>query len=185
MTKLTKYAREAITRRATAFAFDPKKAALDEAEDKLAREAHAQIFSKAELEAIKKVPANWIQLDSCLRLNVGGQRIYLHTLDDGLPVPYRIGDYAGYSCQEIGTIGPGDLCDRIQAHAAALEQYKADRNNAFRQVKALLDSATTVKRLRDIWPQGEQFYAIYDPSPAMRLPAVPVGEINAILGLAA
>ena len=185
MTKLTKYTKEVIAKNAVAFAFDPKEKALAQAEDALAREAYAKAFNKSELDAIKKVPANWIRLDNCLRFNVGGHRLYLRTVDEGLPVPYRIGDRAGYSCHELCAIEPGELCDRIQAHAQAVEQIKIDRRSAYCKVFAMVDSVTTVKRLREIWPEGEQFYARYEAVVAQKLPAVPASEVNAILGIAA
>jgi len=185
MSKLTKYTRERIAAQAVAFAFDPKEEALKAQEDALAREAHAAVFKKAELDAIKKVPANWIRLDPCLRFNVGGQRLYLRTIDDGLPVPYKIGDYAGYSCREIGAIEPGDLCDRIQTHAQAVEKCKTELRQAYIKVIALLDSVTTIKRLREVWPEGEPFYSKYEAQPAQKLPAVPASEVNAMLGIAA
>lgn len=185
MSNLTKYTRECIARAATAFAYDPKFKELNEEEDALAREAHAAIFPKAELATLKGVPANWIKLDACLRFNVGGQRLYLRTLDDGLPVPYRIGDHAGYSCHELGTIPHGDLCDRIQAHAQAVEATKTANRETYRKVLALVDSARTVKKLRTIWPEGEQFYAKYDAVQPTKLPAIRIDELNAELGIAA
>jgi len=185
MTKLTKYTRECISKLAVEFAFNPKIEALNAAEDELAREAHAHIFKKSELDQISKVPANWIRLDSCLHFNVMGQRIYLRTLSDGLPVPYKIGEYAGYSCRELGSIEAGDLCDRIQNHAMQVEKYKTERAMASRKVLALVESVTTIKKLREIWPEGEQFYQMYELAQATKLPAVPVADVNAALGLAA
>lgn len=185
MTKLTKYTRECIARSAVAHAYDPKQEALALAEDALAREAHAAIFSESELKAVKKLPANWVRLDSCLRFNVGGLNIALCTQDDGLPVPYRIGDRRGYNCHTLGVIEPGDLCDRIQSHVQQVEDIKAARRKSLYKLEALLNSAPTIKRIREIWPEGEPFYGKYVDRPAVQLPAIRVDELNAELGLAA
>lgn len=184
--KLTKYTRQEIARAATAFAYDSKEKELRSAEDALAREAYATLFPEREIKAVLALPKNWIRFDECLQFNVGGQRLHLYTeKDKGLPVPYRIGDYAGYSSKTLGTIGHGDLCDRIQAHAGTVEKTKRARSDSYRKVLALTESVTTIKRLREIWPEGEQFYGKYANAPAVNLPAVQVAELNAELGLAA
>lgn len=186
MAKLTKYSREAIARRAVAHAFDPRQAELAKLEDALAREAYNLIFPDAEQKLVSKVPSNWFRLDACLQFNVGGQRITLNVEGDGLPVPYRMkGDRSGsYNCHIIGVIEHGELCDRIQAHAQLVDTVKSERRQALRATEAMLEAVTTTGKLKEVWPQGEQFYADYEDRPAPALPAVRVDEINAILGLA-
>lgn len=185
MPKLTKYSREAIARRAVGHAFDPKQEAVLVAEDALAREAYALTFSEAELALVRAVPDNWFRLDECLRFNVGGQQIVLRVIGDGLPVPYRRlnDDYGGYGCNILGVIEHGDLCDRIQKHAQHAETVKSERRAALRATEAMLDAVTTTGKLKEIWPEGELFYAQYDDKPAPNLPAIRVDEINALLGL--
>ncbi len=185
MARLTNYIRESIARSAINHAFDPKKEALSVTEDALACVAYAFVFSKKETDLVGKVPEYWFRLDSCLRFNVGGQSITLK-LKKGLPVPYgtKNGSDSGYHCHNLGVIPHGDLCDRIQAHAQALEAYKEQRRGAERQVKAMLDAVTTTGKLKEVWPEGEQFYSVYDDVAAPKLPALRVDEINAMLGLA-
>lgn len=186
MPKLTKWNRESIASRAVAHTYDPRKVALAKAEDALAREAYAFLFPKAETNLVAAVPENWIRRDTCLRLNAGGERITLVLIGDGLPVPYRPkggdGDY-GYSCNQLGTIPHGDLCDRIQAHARAVEALKEQRRDALRKVTTMLESVTTTSKLKEIWPEGEQFYSYLEPAPGPAVPAVRVDEINTLLGL--
>lgn len=182
--RLTNDLREIIANRAVKHAFDPKFKVLKDEEDKLAREAYRAIFPAAELAAIAKIPSNWVRHDNCLRFNVGGLRIALCVEGEGLAVPYRIGQYAGYGCHEIGSIQPGDLCDRIQKHAGAVEAEKAAMRSANSQLKAMLAKISTLKKLREIWPEGQQFYAQYEEA-KVSLPAIRVDEINAALGLSA
>lgn len=185
MAKLTKYSREAIARRAVAHAFDPRQEALAEAEDALAREAYNTIFPAPEQALVAKVPSNWFRLDACLQFNVGGQRITLNVKGDGLPVPYRASgmEYGGYHCNQIGVIEHGELCDRIQTHAALVDTVKSERRTALRATEKMLEAVTTTGKLKEVWPQGEQFYAEYEDRPAPALPAVRVDEINNMLGL--
>lgn len=185
MPKLTKYSREAIARRAVAHAFDAKQEAIFANEDALAREAYALTFPAEELALVSTVPDNWFRLDACLRFNVGGQQIVLRLIGDGLPVPYRRlnEEYGSYGCNILGVIEHGDLCDRIQKHAQHAETVKNERRAALRATEAMLDAVTTTGKLKEIWPEGEPFYAQYDDKPAPSLPAVRVDEINALLGL--
>lgn len=185
MAKLTKYSREAIARRAVAHAFDPRQEELAVAEDALAREAYNVLFPAAEQALVAKVPSNWFRLDACLQFNVGGQRITLNVKGDGLPVPYRMkgSEYSGYHCHQLGVIEHGDLCDRIQAHAVLVDTVRQERRQAQRATEQMLDAVTTTGKLKEVWPQGEQFYADYEDRPAPSLPAVRVDEVNALLGL--
>lgn len=187
MPKLTKYSRERIADRAVAHAFDPRQNTEAEAEDALAREAYATLFSKTELKAAEALPANWLRKDKCLRFNVGSQDITLKVLDEGLLVPYRPKDSesGGYYCHRLGVIPHGELADRIQAHAREVDNTKNDRNAAYRSIAAMLDAVTTTGKLKEVWPEGAQFYADFEDRPTPSLPAVRVDEINALLGLSA
>ncbi len=184
MSKLTNSTREAIARSAIAFAFDPKEKALAEAEDVLAREAHALLFPKKVVETAKSLPAGWITHLSGLNFNVGGQKIELRS-SEALPVPAydKSGNTAGYYGHRVGSIPFGDLCDRIQGHAQAKEKLKEERTLALRQIEAMLAKVTTVKKLAEAWPDGEPFYSKYIDKPAPQVPALRVDEINAMLGL--
>jgi len=186
MAKLTKYSREAIARRAVAHAFDPRQAELAKTEGALAREAYSTLFPSTELALVAAVPSNWVRLDACLQFNVGGQSIRLNVEGEGLPVPYRMkgSEYGSYGCHQLGVIEHGDLCDRIQAHAQLVDAVKNERRAALRATENMLEAVTTTGKLKEVWPQGEQFYAEYDDRPAVSLPAVRVDEINALLGLA-
>lgn len=181
--RLTNDLRQIIVNKAIAHAFDPKLSKLKESEDALGREAYAAVFTKAETDKVALVPENWIRRDKCLQFNVGGLHIRLELQGDGLPVPYRIGDYAGYSCKTLGVIEAGDLCDRIRAHASACEQHRNDRRTAAKAVEGMLAKVSTLKKLREVWPEGERFYAQYEKAKEA-LPTIRVDEINAALGLA-
>lgn len=184
-TRLTNDMRSAIAEVAVAHAFDPRLADLKKAEDKLAREAFASIFPAKETEAVSKLPEHWFRLDECLKFNVGGQSITLRVEGQGLRVPYRAKGQSkgGWGCNTLGSIQHGDLCDRIQKHAQAFEAYRDERKNANRVTMAMLNAVNTTKRLREVWPEGLQFFVMYEGEERAPLPAVRVDEINQILGL--
>ncbi len=187
MAKLTNYMRETIANLAVAHTFDPRKAALDKAEDALAREAYASIYPEAELKKVNALPGNWFRPDACLRFNVGGLTIRLNVIGGGLPVPYRAkGEkQGGFHCNQLGVIPHGDLCDRIQAHATACEKYKEERTAAAKACAVMLSRVTTTAKLSEAWPEGEQFFKKFHDEPKAALPMVRVDEVNSLLGLAA
>lgn len=184
--KLTKIMREAIARRAINASFDPKAQALAQEEDRLAREAYEACYTADEREQADAIPKYWLRRDPCLNFNVGGFRIRLCTITDHLPVPYQAkGDgYGGYSCHPShGTITEGDLHDRIRAHAVAGEALKQSRVETERRLLAMLSSVGSLKKLREVWPEGEAFYSQYEVKPVALPPAIRMDEINAALGL--
>ena len=183
--RLTNDLRETIASQAVAHAFDPRRAALAKQEEALAEEAYNHVFPESERKLIAKIPSNWVRFDQCLRFNVAGLTVNLNAAGEGFPVPYQINGHRGYSCHRLGTIEAGDLADRIQAHAKAVEDMRSERRVALKQIGAMLAKITTLKRLREIWPEGAQFYAKWEAAPAQTLPTIRVDEINAMLGLAA
>lgn len=187
MTRLTKYSRKAIASAATAHSFDPKSELLAATEDALAQEAYDSVIPAAEKKAAEAMPSNWYRRDACLRFNVGGYSLHLNLIGDGLPVPYKAKgeEYGGYHFGSLGSIPAGDLCDRIQAHAQAKDSLRTERQKAYRAVITMLDGVSTVKRLSEVWPEGEQFCAKYGTTTSANLPAVRVDEVNAMLGIGA
>jgi len=185
MTRLTKDLRSSIAYAAVAHAFDPRQDALNKEEDALGREAYAAVLTPAEIKAVKAVPQNWFRSDSCLRFNAGGYTVKL-TVSDGMPVPYAPkGDRGGYHCGMLGSIPAGDLCDRIQTHVKAVETYREERYKAKQSVLVMLGGVSTLKQLREAWPEGESFFSRHEAvSTGGNLPAVRVDEVNAMLGLA-
>lgn len=188
MTRLTNSARESIALVAVAHSFDPKAEALAVTENDLAREAYASLIPDAERAIVEALPQGWVRRDECLRFNAAGYSVRLRTTGEALPVPYRPrgSDHGGYGCNEIGTIPHGDLADRIQAHAQAVEDMRVARRRAYNATLKMLSTVSTVKRLREAWPEGALFYSAYEnDNTAVALPAVRVDEVNAMLGIAA
>ncbi|OYW51807.1 MAG: hypothetical protein B7Z29_21190 [Hyphomicrobium sp. 12-62-95] len=184
MTRLTNDIRGAIHKAAVTAAFAEREAAMKAAEAALAVEAYEATFSEDVLALVAKVPANWFRKDRCLNFNVGGLRIRLNTSDYGLPVPYQSAGGRGYGChEEIGTVMPGDLCDRIQAHAKAKEALRDQYKRAEKDLEMLLLSISTVNKLKEVWPEGEPFYSRFLDTRAPSLPAIRFAEVNKVLGL--
>ena len=62
------------------------------------------------------------------------------------------------------------------------ERVSIHKDTAKRQVKALVGSVTTIKKLAEVWPEGAAFYAEFNDE-TRNLPAIPTTELNQLLGL--
>ena len=63
------------------------------------------------------------------------------------------------------------------------ECLTAERNIVKREIRAILYSVSTFKKLYEAWPEVAQFTADIEVKEASNLPAVKVGSINSKLGL--
>lgn len=184
MTRLTNDMRSMIAKSAVKAAFAERDAAFAAAEADLAREAYEATFPAEVRALVAEVPGNWFRKDPCLNFNVGGLRIQLQTEGAGYPVPYCSASGRGYGCHaEIGTIMPGDLCERIRSHAVDKEAASERKKQAKRDLDALLASISTVSKLKSVWPEGEPFYARFMDAAAPSLPAIQFAAVNEALGL--
>lgn len=185
MTRLTNDLRAIIRDTAVRASFAERNAELARIENALAKEAYEATFGPEIRALVAQVPGAWFRKDACLNFNVGGLRIGLEVSGEGYPVPYQTAGGHGYHChEEIGVIPAGDLCDRIQAHAKAKEDQRDKSKAAYRGLDALLSSVSSVKKLKEVWPEGEPFYGRFLDEKAPSLPAIRFAEINQALGLA-
>lgn len=171
--RVTKFARDGIVKRAIAAAFDARFAALADEEGALARRAWEEIVSPAERAALAKTPPRFLRREDRIFVRHEGMRFYLLHCE---PYPPATQDKNSYEISR-------DVLDRYQDLDARLSELKDERTRAKMAVAALVQSATTIGKLRDLWPEGEPFYATLEAAP-VQLPAVTPARVNAMLGLA-
>ncbi|MBW3374676.1 hypothetical protein KYK31_11905 [Hymenobacter norwichensis] len=171
--------RESITNNATHKSFADQNDGIKQEENDLALELYKSIFTPDELKLANKLDKRWFHQDDCLRFNCGGYDLTL-CVKIGVPVPYN----KGY-CSRLGNI-TGELAEKAQAFANKKNDIRDEQNKAYRAIKSLLYSVNTIKQLKSVWPEGAEFYAMYDEASAKSkggVPAVQIDEINKLLGL--
>lgn len=175
--RLTKTIRESIVRKATNEAFQKERDALLVEEHKIGLTLYKSVFDKKVLTAVNKLPKTWLRMDDCLRFNSGGMELRFD-VKPAVPVPSE----RGY-CQRLGTLTP-EMADVAQAFANKKEDAVARYNRAKRELMALLDSVSTFKKLKEVWPEGADYYTTFDVERTItNVPAVVVSEINKMLGI--
>lgn len=179
MTRITNEMRNSIAHNATKNIFDVQGKAIKQEESDLAIELYNSLFESKELGQIKKLPKKWFHYDGCLRFNCAGYDLTFCVFE-AVPVPYD----RGY-CSRLGNI-TGDLAEKAQAFGSKKEGVKDEQNKTRQTIKSLLYSVNTIKQLKTVWPEGAEFYAIYDEASTKSkggVPAVQIEEINKLLGL--
>jgi hypothetical protein len=176
--KLTNKEHDNIIQKAIIAKFQPIRDGLRKRESEIALRAYKSLYDPAVLRQAAKLPKGWLRTDGCLRFNAGGFRIVLNTKD---PVLVPSGN-SGY-CNDLGSL-TGDISKEVQDFATEKEQAKKDEQVAAEKLKALLYSITSLKRLKELWPEGKKFYAYLDEAAVIGgLPAIRFDDVNVLLGL--
>lgn len=174
--KLTGMDRDGIVRRAVKHAFEKEDAALAKRESALARRCYNAIFSLSIRKMADALPREWACTTGKPSFNVGGLHIALVS-DEALRIPYT-----SQHCR-LGDIKDRALIDAVNELLAAKKQRDEKRKQVEAATKAIVNSCGTTKQLREIWPQGEQFYTHIEPQPRAQLPAAQIQQLNEMLGL--
>lgn len=198
MPRLTNEMRLEIAKKAMADTRAKTAAELRERQDRLARAGHAKLFDAKLVKEVMKLPKEWRRMDGCLKFNADGWQVQFNLLDPRdhtklnyeerankdwqLPVPLGHSS-SQYSCNPLGSI-TGELATEMQKCATDIKTFKENGDEGTKMVKQMLGMVNTIKRLKEVWPEGIEFYQEYDV-PETQLPAVRMDEINALLGITA
>jgi Nucleotide modification associated domain 5 len=178
--KLTNWQRDKIIAAAIASKFQKQEKDFIKREDALARKAYNHLFDEGLRRKIKSMPDKWFQKCGSMRFNVGGQQHYLQLSENKmLPTPYES------HCALLGVLD-GAIGDEVRAFANEKEQAKTDKRTAEAKLKSLLYSISTLKRLKELWPEGAEFYKGMDEDAVKGgLPALRFDDVNQLLGIKA
>lgn len=191
MTRMTNYLRDEIVKNALA------KTPLDAEDAELARDRHAlaEDFRIAALggaeeaarlenaaakieKALSELPSSLVNSDypvrrseMAYRANLGGLRVNLAFPDARL-------------CPSGLTFaGDHPLVCRFHELLNRETELGKRRNDLKTQVRAVLNSCTTVKKLLDVWPEAKGLLPQQLEEARPQLPAVQTADLNAALGL--
>lgn len=178
MTRLTNEMRDAICTRALTKAFKKQEEDHKDQEHRIGLELYAASFDKKVLGQAKRMPEKWIRQDACLRFNCAGYDLTF-SLKKPVPVPYST------HCARLGNIS-GALAEKAQKHAQQWQDIRKKQQETRQALRAVLFGVSTLKQLKEAWPEGKEFYAMYDitsPQSKGGVPAVQIQTVNAMLGL--
>lgn len=189
MARLTKYSRSKIVEAAIEQRFAADREALADKYAAFALDVYNVTYSPTVRKRMAELPSGWLSEQNHLRASISGGFNVLHfcgsqarkaamvfgrlgvklrvladhptaLIDGGTPMADR---WARLCNEET------DLCTAITAAKLATEQ--------------LLSKISTTEKLAEIWPEGVQF--LPPEQVPLNLPALPVGDVNKMLGLSA
>lgn len=173
--RLTNDIRETIRNSATAAAFKKEESVLAKREHKLFVAAYSNLFTASTRKAAAAAPKGWIGEASELGFNCDGEVIRLKGAEPVLvPTSHHWGKHH--------VLRDANLVAEVRAFAREKEELRTRRKNAGKALHGMLASVPTIKKLFEIWPEGEAFYKDI-ASAAPSLPSIHVGEVNKLLNL--
>jgi hypothetical protein len=186
--RLTKEMRDHIITKAMAGRFDARRAELQTARDALALAVYKYQFGKDEAIA-RALGTLWVQMESEIRIEGigllwGGRgaidplRDESFRLDKSYPFP------SGHEGNNVYIDEAHPLHGSCDYLIKALNKLDADVAELRGKINSLLLSCSTLKQLREAWPEGEPFFPPEAPQYSTALvPITLTHDINKALGL--
>lgn len=176
--RLTEVSRRAICTKALAHALDEKQKKLDADLLALANDVYRDIYDEADRRKMARLPVGWLPERESLEVEFGSTYT---NVSFGTARRIKYVDKGRCAKQYDAK---HSLSHRHHELEARRKELKAQRKDLELKVMATLKSVTTVKRLYEVWPESRQFTDGISFEIA-NLPALPVKELNRLLGIAA
>jgi len=181
--RITNTMRDGIVNNTLEHTFKKERDALLKAEGKLARLAYNEMYDLPTRKAFAQLPQGIFAVSSDICLNIRGMSVTLSfgKAADGSRTELPVGDNHGYRNRLTPSV---PLSDQCYTYVMDNEDLKKRMREAEVQLRAMLESVQSFKKLRAVWPQGEKFYDMYDvDSEKTGVPSVVVTQLNKILNL--
>lgn len=174
--RLNKGIRQEICERAVAHGFKSEEKKLQAQTLKLSMEVYNHVYPKKVRDLMDQLPDGMLDTMTTFRVRAGGLTFCGDF--DGKALPIGARDKYGWP-----NIESAPLCKKIKDNLVAWRALRSGRAKITDEVMATLDSVTTLKRLREIWPEAEPFLPTQkDRGVAL---SIPISELNKKLGLPA
>lgn len=152
---------------------------LSKDEAKLAIRAYNKLYTASERKKMYDLPVGWLSTRYDIQVSLRAGNAYTSLEFD---TERRFQDQTE-RCSLV--LEPDDpLGASIAEHIADKRDNREKRQQLKSQLRCVLHSVTTVKKLLEVWPEAAQFTEQLDLSEP-QLPALPIDDLNKKLGLAA
>ena len=161
--RLTKSIKEEIIIKVLREAISERKARNDKQEYSLAIECRDK-FAGKHLDALLSLPGNMVETGTGCSVNIDGRWIVLKFNSELKREPCPDGRHVVNSKSALGK--------KILKWSDERDAINKDRGALRREIRTLLDSVTTDKKLLEVWPEAEK-YIPKEPAPAYPLAVRP------------
>lgn len=182
MSRLTKQLRETMLKTVLDHAFTPKQEAANRELISAGEKVYTDIYG-AHLIAMESLPKWFMSRASGIYIAIGGQK---HKVD--LSEIRLIGRYHADRYNEGAKLYVGDepVAQEFMKAVEAVSNIQSQRSSMEREVRAVLESVHTFKKLWEVWPECKSLLEKFEDKPTIAiLPAVQVDRLNSALGLPA
>ena len=176
MQRLTKYDRQKMVDAAIERAFGQREKDLANLEDALLEDLYLKAFGRVKMSLVSSVAEQWIgSWAKEHRFEVGGMTFSIRGKN------LRPQPRSSYPVARINDEVLKNRCIAVTERRAALKKEIEQAKNA---TAALLGSVTTLKKLKEVWPEGKEIWSLIEDKPArVQLPAVSIDQLNEVLRL--
>lgn len=175
--RLSAYVRDHVVQRLMNRAFDDRAKELEAQKNQLAFDVRADIYPQALLDEVEKIPEEWVNTDSDMRVSFGGEITWVY-FGKEVRLPK--------SSQSVAKQYPADhpLTDRYRDLESQQDAYNDCRREAKANARATLRRFTTVAALLKGWPEVAPFLPEQVKAPD-NLPVVQTDVLNRVFRLPA
>lgn len=201
MTRLSTNIKESLWRKLCERSFQKQAEAIVKEQAEFAARVYDECFSEKDRKRMYDLPEGWMPSDGDIKVQLASTvtQFYFWGSGSNYSIPEHM-RHAGAKVLDVpnkrfpsrlkgNVCGVFDGGTPIAEAWTALQAKQADLcrtiDEAKRAAMVVMNSATTVKRLIDIWPEAEEFAKKYLDNGERKalLPAVSVERLNALLGL--
>lgn len=174
--KLTKGIRDDILHKIMKHRFAADEEAVEQQGHALAHKIYLDTFTAEDIKLMSSLPTGWLETDNDFHVQLGSEYVRLVFSEHRrLPADKLRGCWKVYKSNHEFSLE----YDTLKDARANLKEAKAV---AERQIKAVLESVTTVNKLNEIWPEIAEFTAKYKEAPG-KVPMLVPNELNKTLNL--
>lgn len=148
----------------------------------LAGEVYDDVYRATDRERMLALPKGWLPRSNGISAQFGE--------DSGDFVRLRFGEVDGRRIIDRHRTGCARVYARSHslsrkwfAYVVARDALKENRDEARKQIIAVLNSVSTTKRLADIWPEAVPFILNNVADTKRNLPSLEIASVNALLNL--
>lgn len=195
MTKLTTSMREQIVKAVMVHRFGEIAKALVAERAAFALRVYEDVYSEADRRKMKALPEGWLPTEDDLNIQFGDGRNYTQLTFSGsvwgevatvLPEPLEKVWLPIINTHRNGCAKAYEPAHSFVAEYIAIkdktEALAVEIRSARRQAESATNTASTIGRLVEAWPEIEPFTKRFVPTPK-QLPAIPTVELNALFKL--
>ncbi len=180
--KLTTWKKERIVKDVMKYKFSKVDLELTQLEDKFSMEVYNATYTKEERQLLSSLPENFVKLVDSISANIAGCwscTAFYNSLGERrkvrVPAIFKTMTFDGSSA--IGLAG-SQFTDKAR-------DIRDEKGRVSANIRAILNSVTTTKKLVEIWPEVLPFLntTTHSSVPNRALPVIRVSELNKMLGL--